>query len=51
MADNENIERIKSLSIWQGNIAMEPLSGGITNVNYLVKDGQQKLAAILLNIR
>ena len=33
-----NIDRIKSLPIWTGNIEISPLEGGITNFNYLVKD-------------
>ncbi len=49
MATSKNIERIKSLPIWQGEIDMEPLSGGITNVNYLVKDGEQQFVVRLGN--
>ena len=33
-----NIDKIKSLPIWTGNIEISPLEGGITNFNYLVKD-------------
>ena len=47
MADNDNIERIKSLPLWRGEIELEPLSGGITNVNYLVQDGKQKFVVRL----
>lgn len=36
------LNRIKSLPIWTGDIAAEPLHGGITNVNYLVTDGAAK---------
>ncbi len=39
---HENIKRIKSLSIWKGEVELEPLSGGITNVNYLVSDGAER---------
>jgi thiamine kinase-like enzyme len=39
---NESIQRIRSLPIWRSEIEMEPLSGGITNVNYLVSDGAEK---------
>ena len=33
-----NIDKIKSLPIWTGDIKISPLEGGITNFNYLVKD-------------
>ena len=36
------VEKIKTLPIWQGQIKAEPLSGGITNLNYLVDDGSAK---------
>jgi thiamine kinase-like enzyme len=49
MTMNNNIERIESLPLWQGEIDMEPLSGGITNVNYLVKDGEQQFVVRLGN--
>ncbi len=32
----------RTLPIWQGEITATPLDGGITNVNYLVKDGHRK---------
>lgn len=35
---NDQEERIKQLSCWQGYVSLSPLSGGITNTNYLVKD-------------
>lgn len=31
-------ERIASLRIWEGDVRIEPLSGGITNLNYRVRD-------------
>ncbi len=39
---SKDIDRIGSLSIWNDEIKLEPLSGGITNVNYLVSDGAQR---------
>ena len=30
--------RIRALSFWSGDISIEPLTGGITNVNYKVED-------------
>ena len=40
---NENLERrIQRLEIWQGEISLKPLDGGITNVNYLVEDERGK---------
>jgi thiamine kinase-like enzyme len=34
------VDRIKSLPCWQGEIGCTPLTGGITNVNYRVKDAK-----------
>ncbi|MFJ6326135.1 MULTISPECIES: choline kinase family protein [unclassified Rhizobium] len=33
------VERIESLKIWNGNIDVSPLAGGLTNRNYRVVDG------------
>lgn len=33
---------ITSLPLWHGNIAIEPLNGGLTNANYLVTDNNGK---------
>ncbi len=38
----DGTSRITSLPIWQGKANIEPLSGGITNVNYLVSDNKGK---------
>lgn len=35
-------QSIRSLPLWQGEITAETLTGGITNVNYLVEDAQGK---------
>lgn len=32
----------RTLPLWQGEITATPLTGGITNVNYLVEDGAKK---------
>jgi thiamine kinase-like enzyme len=37
-------DRIRNLGIWRGAITVEPLSGGMTNRNYLVKDGGRIVA-------
>lgn len=36
---------LRSLPIWQGEISIEPLSGGLTNLNYRVVDGDRCFAA------
>ncbi|WP_035919975.1 phosphotransferase [Leisingera aquimarina] len=36
------LERIHALPIWHGAISTQPLTGGITNVNYLVEDQSGK---------
>ncbi len=38
MNHSDLMTRIRALPIWQGEIAAEPLTGGITNVNYKVTD-------------
>lgn len=42
-----NLETLIGLDIWSGPIIATELSGGITNVNYLVKDGDKKYVARL----
>ena len=42
-----SIEKIKSLSIWCKEIEIKPLEGGITNLNYLVNHGSDKLVVRL----
>lgn len=36
------LEKVKSLSIWQGPVRAEPLGGGITNLNFVVEDARGK---------
>jgi thiamine kinase-like enzyme len=37
------LEKVRSLSIWQGPIEARPLGGGITNVNFLVTDRDRQV--------
>jgi len=41
------IEKIKSLDIWKNDLTINPLEGGITNLNFLVNHGDQKLVVRL----
>lgn len=43
----KNIERVRSLPIWQGEITVKLLGGGRTNVNFLVEDEVGKFIARL----
>lgn len=36
------VERVKSLRLWSGPVAPRPLTGGITNANFLVEDGGER---------
>jgi len=38
----KNLDRIRALSFWQGDISVEPLGGGLTNINYVVEDSRAK---------
>ena len=35
--DRDDIERLRTLPFWRGPITVEPMTGGITNRNYLVR--------------
>lgn len=37
------IDIARNLPIWSGPVAPEPLKGGITNVNFMVRDGTQRV--------
>ena len=39
------LERINSLSCWKNDITCQPLTGGITNQNFVVQDGASKFVA------
>ena len=41
------IEKIKTLSIWNNDLTINPLEGGITNLNFLVNHGNEKLVVRL----
>ena len=41
------IEKIKTLSIWKNDLIINPLDGGITNLNFLVNHGNEKLVVRL----
>jgi len=43
--DDRSHDRIRALDIWQGRVEIEPLAGGLTNRNFLVRDGFGKNAA------
>lgn len=34
--------RARALSIWRGEVALRPLGGGITNINFLADDGNRR---------
>jgi thiamine kinase-like enzyme len=34
--------RVRDLPCWRGPVEVEPLAGGMTNVNFVVRDGQEK---------
>jgi len=36
------VEIVRNLGIWSGPVQPEPLDGGITNVNFVVRDGPRK---------
>jgi thiamine kinase-like enzyme len=42
MSLSDVLPQIRSLPIWQGDVAVEPLPGGITNVNYVAEDNVGK---------
>jgi thiamine kinase-like enzyme len=40
-------DRIRNLGIWRGKITIEPISGGMTNRNYLARDGEKAVVVRL----
>ena len=40
--DKKSIALIKNISFWKSDITISPVGGGITNQNFLVKDGPKK---------
>ena len=46
-SNHSDINQIKQLGCWQGNVDVSPLEGGITNHNYLVQDENRQFVARL----
>lgn len=42
MNQADALDAIRNLPVWQGRVAIEPLSGGLTNRNYLVSDARAR---------
>lgn len=42
MDNDQTLARIQALPLWQGDISVEPLGGGRTNLNFVVADGHSK---------
>ena len=38
----KEIERVRALPCWQGSVTIEPLSGGLSNLNFIVTDGSKR---------
>jgi thiamine kinase-like enzyme len=45
--DRVHTQRLSALDFWPGPITIEPISGGITNHNYLVRTGEKAFVARL----
>lgn len=43
------LERVQKLPIWQGAVRVEPLGGGITNVNFVAEDDVQRVVVRIGN--
>lgn len=43
--NESNLQKILALDCWQGDVRIVELSGGITNKNYLVEDGENQYVA------
>ncbi len=41
----DHVQRLRALSLWREPIVVERLPGGITNENYLVRDGRSAVVA------
>ena len=41
----QEINRVRALSCWSGEVKIEQLSGGLSNLNFLVRDGDNKFVA------
>ena len=43
------LEKVQNLPIWHGAVQVSPLGGGITNVNFLAEDAQQRVVVRIGN--
>ena len=43
------LERVQKLPIWRGAVRVEPLGGGITNVNFVAEDDVQRVVVRIGN--
>lgn len=41
------IKQIRALPCWQGDISIEPLSGGLSNLNFIVDDGRRHVVRMV----
>lgn len=42
MSDDALLERLARLPCWRGKVSLQPLTGGLTNLSYVVEDGGEK---------
>lgn len=47
MVAEATLRRIRTLPLWRGEIAVKPLGGGLTNLNYLVTDDDRRFVVRL----
>jgi thiamine kinase-like enzyme len=45
----ETLQRIRDLPVWRGDVAPEPLPGGLSNRNFLVRDGADRYVVRLVD--
>ncbi|MBL8672346.1 MAG: hypothetical protein JNK11_16925, partial [Alphaproteobacteria bacterium] len=38
-ADDALLDRVRALPCWSGAVSIEPLSGGLSNRSFIVRDG------------
>ena len=44
-------DSIKKLPLWKNEISIDSITGGITNQNFLVTDGQKKYFVFYRNVK
>jgi len=42
LAEMTPMDRVRTLPLWQGNVQIAPLGGGITNLNFVVQDATRR---------